>query len=46
MAQFLEECRRSMRYRHLSYHTEQSYLDWIEKFVRHFKRLGHQKSAR
>ena len=31
-----------MRYRHLSYHTEKSYLDWIEKFVRHFKRVKPQ----
>jgi len=39
MSQFLDECRRIMRYRHLSYHTEKSYLDWIERFVRHFKRI-------
>jgi len=39
MSEFLDECRRVMRYRHLSYHTEKSYLDWIEKFVRHFKRV-------
>lgn len=32
-----------MRYRHLSYHTENSYLDWIEKFVRHFKRIKPQE---
>jgi integron integrase len=31
-----------MRYRHLSFHTEKSYLDWIEKFVRHFKRVKPQ----
>ncbi len=42
MSQFLEECQRVMRYRHLSYHTEKSYLDWIEKFVRHFKRIKPQ----
>ncbi len=42
MAEFIEECRRVLRYRHLSYHTEQSYLDWIEKFVRHFKRIKPQ----
>ena len=45
MAQFLEECRRAMRYRHLSYHTEKSYLDWIERFVRHFKRVKPQDMA-
>lgn len=42
MGEFLEACRRAMRYRHLSYHTEKSYLDWIERFVRHFKRLNPQ----
>ncbi len=42
MAEFLETCRRSMRYRQLSYHTERSYLDWIERFVRHFKRIKPQ----
>ena len=42
MSEFLDECRRVMRYRHLSYHTEKSYLDWIEKFVRHFKRVKPQ----
>ena len=31
-----------MRYRYLSYHTEKSYLDWIEKFIRHFKRIKPQ----
>jgi integron integrase len=41
-AEFLEACRRAMRYRHLSYHTEKSYLDWIERFVRHFKRVKPQ----
>jgi site-specific recombinase XerD len=39
MALFLEGCQRVMRYRHLSYHPEKSYLDWIEKLVRHFKRI-------
>jgi hypothetical protein len=39
MAEFLEECQRILRYRHLSYPTEQAYLDWIEKLVRHFKRV-------
>ena len=42
MAEFLEECQRVMRYRHFSYHTEKSYLDWIERFVRHFKRIKPQ----
>lgn len=42
MADFLEACRREIRYRHLSYHTENSYLSWIEKFVRHFKRVKPQ----
>lgn len=42
MAEFLEECRRAIRYRLLSYHTEKSYLDWMEKFVRHFKRVKPQ----
>ncbi len=42
MLEFLDECRRVMRYRHLSYHTEKSYLDWIERFVRHFKRVKPQ----
>jgi integron integrase len=42
MDEFLEACRRVMRYRHLSYHTEKSYLDWIERFVRHFKRIKPQ----
>jgi integron integrase len=42
MSEFLEECQRVIRYRHLSYHTEKSYLDWIEKFVRHFKRVKPQ----
>jgi site-specific recombinase XerD len=42
MAEFLNECRRVMRYRHLSYHTEKSYLDWIEKFVCYFKRIKPQ----
>ena len=42
MPEFLDECRRVMRYRHLSYHTEKSYLDWIERFVRHFKRIKPQ----
>lgn len=43
MEDFLGECRRVMRYRHFSYHTKQSYLDWIEKFVRHFKRIKPQE---
>lgn len=43
MTQFLDVCQRTMRYRHLSYHTEKSYLDWIEKFVRHFKRVKPQE---
>jgi site-specific recombinase XerD len=42
MDEFLSECQRVMRFRHLSYHTEQSYLNWIEKFVRHFKRVKPQ----
>ncbi len=42
MGEFLEACRRTVRHRHLSYHTEKSYLDWIEKFVRHFKRVKPQ----
>lgn len=42
MLEFLETCRRTIRYRHLSYHTEKSYLDWIERFVRHFKRVKPQ----
>lgn len=43
MAEFLEACQRLMRYRYLSYHTERSYLDLVEKFVRHFKRLKLQE---
>ena len=42
ISDFLDKCQRTMRYRHLSYHTEKSYLDWIEKFVRHFKRVKPQ----
>lgn len=42
MPEFIEACRRVMRYRHLSYHTEKSYLNWIEKFVRHFKTVKPQ----
>jgi site-specific recombinase XerD len=42
MDEFLEACRRVMRYRRLSYHTEKSYLDWIERIVRHFKRVKPQ----
>ena len=43
MDAFLDACQRVMRYRHLSYHTEKSYLDWIERFVRHFKRVKPQE---
>lgn len=39
MADFLTQCQRAMRYRRLSYLTELSYLGWIKKFVRHFKRI-------
>ena len=42
MDEFLDACRSAMRYRRLSYHTEKTYLDWIERFVRHFKRIKPQ----
>lgn len=45
MEEFLAHCRRVMRYRRLSLHTERSYLDWIEKFVRHFKKVRPQQMS-
>jgi hypothetical protein len=36
MAACLGVCQRVMRFQHLSYHTEQFYLDWIERFVHDF----------
>jgi integron integrase len=30
---FLNEARRAIRFRHLSYRTEQSYLDWLRRFL-------------
>jgi len=33
MSVFMEECRTTMRARHLAYRTEQSYLHWIKRFI-------------
>jgi len=42
MPEFLGVCRSAIRYRQLSYHTEKAYLEWIERFVRYFKRVKPQ----
>ena len=32
-SKLLDQVRQTMRLRHMSYHTEQSYVDWIYRFV-------------
>jgi integron integrase len=36
-SEWIEATRRLMRIRHLSYRTEQSYLDWVGRFVRRYR---------
>ncbi len=33
MSKFMEECRSTMRVRHLAYSTEKNYLQWIKRFI-------------
>lgn len=41
LPEFIEECRRAMRARRLSLHTERTYLAVIEQFIRfHHQRPG------
>jgi len=43
--EFLEECRRVMRVRRLSYHTEQSYITYIHRFIHFHKKRPEQVGA-
>jgi integron integrase len=38
MSDLLQNAREAARLRHLSYHTEKSYLRWIERYIRHSAR--------
>ncbi len=40
MSALLDTAREAARVRHLSYHTERTYLRWIERFVRHSARAS------
>lgn len=39
---FLEQCREVMRFRQLAYRTEETYLQWIRRFVLFHRRAGEQ----
>ena len=43
--EFLEECRRVMRVRRLSYHTEQAYIAYIHRFISFHKKRPDQLGA-
>lgn len=36
MSQLLDDLRAKLRARHYSYRTEQTYVDWVVRFVRHY----------
>ena len=36
----LDQCREVMRFHHLAYRTEQTYVDWIRRYVVHCKKGG------
>jgi hypothetical protein len=44
-AKLLDQCREVLRFHHLSYRTEQAYLDWIRRYIvfhgkRHPREMG------
>ena len=50
-ARLLDQCREVLRFHHFSYRTEQSYVDWIRRFIvfhnkRHPKEMGQMEIGR
>jgi integron integrase len=50
-ARLLDQCREVLRFHHFSYRTEQTYVDWIRRYIlfhqkRHPKELGKQEINR
>ena len=50
-ARLLDQCREVLRFHHFSYRTEQSYVDWIRRFIvfhnkRHPKEMGQTEIGR
>ncbi len=49
-SKLLDQVRQALRLRHMSYRTEQSYTDWIYRFIffhgkRHPQQMGEQEVA-
>lgn len=37
---FLDQCREVMRFKHLSYRTEEAYIHWIRRFILFHRKKG------